>query len=439
MQYIHSLCRFLSLILLLLSPIWSIAQTFQGNSPYSRSGFGNQYPREFAYGRSMGYATTALQLPSSINYANPASYSSLRLTTFETAVAAQSFWLANANERQQFNTGSLGYLSLGFPVTKFWGAAIGLQPYSYLSYDLTDIRVSTPVDAVSDTTRYRFRGSGSTYQFYIGNGFKWKGLSVGANIGYVFGTTSRQVRSSIISLPDYSNSNSSQKTESLLIGDFIWDAGIQYRQKLGGDYTLTLGFAGNAAMNINAKRDVDWVRLFLPLNNGSSSDIYSGVDTVTQSVGEKGKIVLPARYSGGIAIQRGEFWTISTDVAYEKGKDYRSFGNSDSTLNNSLRVAAGVAFSPDPRAFNSFWEKTIYRMGAYYNTGRLTINGTRLPEFAFTLGIGMPLRKTSSRINLGIEVGQRGTVENSLIRENFVNFLLGITLNDQWFLRRKYE
>ena len=40
---------------------------------------------------------------------------------------------------------------------------------------------------------------------------------------------------------------------------------------------------------------------------------------------------------------------------------------------------------------------------------------------------------------MNIEVGKRGTEANSLLKETFVRFGLGLTLNDRWFIKTKYD
>ena len=56
-----------------------------------------------------------------------------------------------------------------------------------------------------------------------------------------------------------------------------------------------------------------------------------------------------------------------------------------------------------------------------------------------SFGLGLPLRKTKSEINLSVEVGERGTTNNNLIKEQFLRFQIGLSLSDIWFVKRKYD
>jgi len=44
-----------------------------------------------------------------------------------------------------------------------------------------------------------------------------------------------------------------------------------------------------------------------------------------------------------------------------------------------------------------------------------------------------------SNLNLGLEYGQRGTTNSGLIQENFFKLSIGLSLNDQWFVKRKFN
>ena len=75
-----------------------------------------------------------------------------------------------------------------------------------------------------------------------------------------------------------------------------------------------------------------------------------------------------------------------------------------------------------------------------------TQKSTQLSEYAFSLGAGFPVgrsyvpgTRTASMINVGLEYGQRGTIDNGLIKENFIRVRVGFTINDEWFIKRVYD
>ena len=64
----------------------------------------------------------------------------------------------------------------------------------------------------------------------------------------------------------------------------------------------------------------------------------------------------------------------------------------------------------------------------------LTIDPTN--EFGISFGLGIPAGGLFSNVNTTVEFGKRGTTNEDLVEENFVNFQLSLSLNDRWFIKR---
>jgi len=69
----------------------------------------------------------------------------------------------------------------------------------------------------------------------------------------------------------------------------------------------------------------------------------------------------------------------------------------------------------------------------------MEIKNETIRDYAFTAGLGLPLGGTFSNLNLGVEYGRRGTAKALLIEENYTNVILSLSLNDRWFIKRKYD
>ena len=67
------------------------------------------------------------------------------------------------------------------------------------------------------------------------------------------------------------------------------------------------------------------------------------------------------------------------------------------------------------------------------------VNNTEVNDFGMSFGVGLPMGKQLSNVNLGFELGKRGELNNGLIKENYLNFRLSLTLNDKWFNKRKLD
>jgi hypothetical protein len=143
----------------------------------------------------------------------------------------------------------------------------------------------------------------------------------------------------------------------------------------------------------------------------------------------------------GFAIQRNNKWVVGTDVSLGQWKNY-SEGGKNPGLQNSTGIAVGGQITPDITSVGKYFNLVDYRLGFRYNKTYIQLNNQDIKELALTLGLGLPLpanRSTFYKINIGTELGQRGTVTNNLIRERFVNFYLNFTMNDQWFQKYKFD
>ena len=83
-------------------------------------------------------------------------------------------------------------------------------------------------------------------------------------------------------------------------------------------------------------------------------------------------------------------------------------------------------------------QQKVYRVAKAKKTG-LIINDQSIKEFGMTFGVGIPVGNMFSNLNLALEVGRRGTTDANLVEEKFANFKMSLSLNDRWFIKRKYN
>ena len=208
------------------------------------------------------------------------------------------------------------------------------------------------------------------------------------------------------------------------------------RQK--SDWSLTTGLTFATPFNVSASQDQ-----LTELYQGSGNFIIVR-DTVLMKEGDKGNIKLPLTVGFGIAFKKGSKWLIGADASIQNWQDYSYFGLKDS-LHNSLKLATGFQFTPDDRGIKSYWQMVQYRFGAFYNKTYLQLRSTQLNEYGLTAGLGLPVmarkgkRFSFSTVHLSAALGTRGTTDNSLIKEDFVRVSIGVTFNDRWFIKPKFD
>ena len=437
-----TICNFLLVVVI---PVVCHAQSII-NSPYSRFGLGDIRSSGFTHNISMGGISCALQndttAPFFINVSNPASHASTRLTVFDFGVKNNTTKLETSDKNYTTNKTALAYMALAVPVAKWWGASFGLLPYSNVGYRIYDKQEQDSIGTVN----YSYEGEGGINQVYFGNGFKIRNFSVGLNASYLFGDL---IYFSRDSFPRASNFLSTKYSKTTRVSDFYYSFGMQYLQLLDKSWSLTLGATGSMASDINIKKSV------FAATYSDAFGVEQLKDTVIYQKDVKDTITIPMTIGAGFVLKKGDKWLFGFDYSVQQWSKFNSFGQ-QGLLKDSRKMAFGLQYVPRKNAGSKepYYKKIFYRAGFRYANTHLDIKTTPLNDYAFTFGVGLPLRKMKimgiaegeidqkyyqSAINLGFEIGQRGTTVNKLIRERYVNAFVSFTLNDKWFIKRKYD
>ncbi len=401
------------------------------NSPYSRYGLGQLNGENLnTPAMSMGGLSIAVHDPTAINPANPASYGSLDSSAFlfEMGVTGNITNLKTTQLSESGYDATLSYIFIGFPITQWWRTGIGIMPYSKIGYN---IEATIEVENFSDVV-HSFTGDGGLNQIFFGNGFNVsKNFRAGIDITYLFGQSSR---TSMIYYPDSVFIFGTKVQSDVRGGGFILDYGLQYDIDINSTTQATIGLTYANKFDLNAKRSY----LSTTITGGYNGEVENVKDTIEYISDEKGSVVVPQRFGLGFAVRKEGRWLVGADFEWQNWKEFGSFGVAD-TLSNSWHVTLGGEFIPDHTNISSLFKRMTYRAGLRYNQSYLNFSGTNINEFGISFGVGFPMKKSKTGIDLGFEIGRRGTTDNNLIQENFANILLGISIQENWFHKRKYQ
>ncbi|NNM16872.1 MAG: hypothetical protein HKO56_09450 [Bacteroidia bacterium] len=428
----------ITLFLILCLSVQAVAQQ-STYSPYSRYGIGELTFGGFGPQIAMGGLSAAYADSLHINFYNPASYSALKLTTFDVGVRGELNRLSSSTGTDNARTAAFSYLALGFPIVKDRaGIAFGLVPFSNKGYN---IEQKITDSLIIGNQLYSYEGSGGINQFFLGAGFTVnKNISVGVNGSYYFGNLKT---TNSVEFPDSTNFLNSRLIRTTDIGDVSASAGINIKHKISEKSNIIYGFTGTIDRKIKAQNNLLIENYFKTTSGGEAIK-----DTVLLEDGINGDIVFPVTFSGGIVVEHNKTWLVGADFEMQNWSDFESFGVKDS-LQNSFRFSLGGQYSPQ-KVTGGFWSKrAVYRAGFKYYTSYLELQNTAIEEYGITFGLAIPanttkIRGTSekpfySNINLSFELGKRGTTESSLIKEEYLKMTVGLTLRDKWFNPRKYD
>ncbi len=403
------------------------------NNPYNKYGIGQLWNGNNTVLQGMANITSAFEDAYECNTDNPASYSFLKRTTYEVGFMG-SYTNVNAlGSSYGTGTASLNYLNIGIPVNKNTGLCFGFKPYSHAFYSLVDTLYS-PVSPIGQTIR-SYNGNGSLNYAFVGAAYQFKGLSIGFNFGYMFGTIQRSTEVIPIDSNIVNKGFTAEYTTFDRIGGIYWKGGALYEHKIGTDYSIRAGATITVSQNLSEK-----VNAFNISSYNYGDTLVS--DTISNPGQINGKLKLPMSYSLGVIFAKTNKWNIGVDYTATQWSGFQSTGDASmeyGVATSSYKVGVGGEYTPDANNIRSYSSRITYRLGLYYGTDYLSFANTQLPIYGFTAGASLPFRRSTSHLNTSIDVGRFGTLTNNLIQETYVRFSLGVSFNDLWFIKKKYD
>jgi len=414
-------------MVLIICGLSGYAQNNNTSSPFSRYGLGDLHP--YSYGRTtaMGGASLGSRHAVQINTANPASYTANDSLSFIFDFGIDGIYSNYKSTTGSFKANDVNfrYFALSWPVTKWFGAAMGLQPYSDMGYQVGFTDQITGGGKVA----HSYEGEGSTSKAFFGAAISpFKGLSVGANLNYIFGRLNQNT--SI--LFDDATIFYIYRTEGTRLRDFSLSYGLQYDLEIKKDHFLTLGLTFEKQTDFTALHSVSSYR---SITVGSSSL----TDTLKYQPETKSIIKLPSTYGIGLSYTRLNKLEINADYYHAGWSKTTFFGAADPLITDQNRLSLGFEYIPEAFSIRSFMKRVKYRAGIHQESSYLMLNGHQIKEFGVSLGAGIPFPKSKSTANFAIEFGKKGTTDFNLVRDNYTKLSLYLNLYDYWFIKRKFD
>ena len=391
------------------------------SSPYSRFGLGDLQGNAFPVYNALGGGVTALSSSNSVNSSNPASYTSFRANSFlfSTGGLHNTTQIQNSTDKQVVNNSAFSHLTIAFPISSKLGASFGMLPYSNIGYTLNARDTVVNADMI-------YTGDGGLSKVYFGGAYEpFNGFSLGINASYLFGGLNRRKKL------DYDDESffDSRSNSSINLKGYYYELGLLYKKELANEKELSFGLTANNNSTLRAKRTniVETI-----------SGPYEIVKDTSSNVVEWGEVTLPNYISTGLMYRDGDKWLLIADYSMRNWADYTLLGESDD-LSNSMRLSGGLQYTPEFNSVTKYYKRMQYRLGAAYSNTPLTLNDTQLKEMSVSFGFGIPVKKSRTKYDVSLTLGQRGTTDNSLIKEQFVKFGLSVSYDGIWFVKRKYD
>ncbi|WP_294296916.1 hypothetical protein [uncultured Chryseobacterium sp.] len=406
------------------------------NSPYAAYGIGDVKYDNTIETTSMGGISTAFisDFTSNFNFANPANNTNFELTSIKLEATNENNYFKTDynNTKSTKHSTYLSNISLAFPLSPKLKMGISYQPYSSKSYNI----LHEDKNENNEIIRYnRFKGSGTLNTAQIALGYKVTDkLALGARANYYFGNL---YDLNELAQPNAELINGYETRNS--IHNFNFTLGASYQNlNTSTDRKFTIGATTTFGNTSNITTDYVNSTYFYADAAGTTKSNES----IIEQKSTKSKNLLPLQASVGVGYGEENQWFLSVQGDYKKGESITYFGNT-LDLQDSYRISAGGWYLPNYNNFRSYFSRIVYRYGAFYEKGNLQIAGQNINKFGVSGGVLLPFKNSSitrmSGLEIGLELGKRGTLKNNLINQNFINLKVGFNFADKWFRKTLYN
>lgn len=368
-----------------------------------------------------------------INLRNPAAYSNLRLTTYAAGIGHKEFRLKDANEQQNTSVTNLDYLAIGLPLGKNIGLGFGLLPYSSVGYNLSQ----TTSNAQGEEITNAFSGEGGLNRVYMSLGFQaTKNLTLGATVNYNFG---RFEYTRIQSVEGVQLGTIDDRSSRIQGFDFNYT--LNYAPMISDKLKLYSFLGANTQVNLNADNDQSLGSF--SLTTGQDIEVID-VNLAAQNL-DRTDIRVPTVFTLGLGLGEEKKWFVAGEYSTQKNSEFENaFLQLDNVgYDDASTLSLGGYWIPDYTSFSSFLKRVTYRAGLRYDQTGMIVNGKDINNFGITFGLGFPLTGVGvdrfSNLNVGFELGRRGTTDAQLIEESYFKVNLGLSLNAKWFQKRQID
>lgn len=400
-------------------------------TPYTVFGIGEIAKQGTSFNKSMGGIGVGLRDKRFINIMNPASLVCRDTLSFmaDFGVEQKNIYSSDANTTSAFNIFNMNHFIVSFPIYKKSAMMMGITPYSNVGYKFS--QKETDVDVINqygDITYQKF-GIGSLSKAFIGGGVQLnKYLSVGMEWNYIFGTIDRN--SNI-------NFNTQSTYRNLITGwDYVLGSmgvklGTQFYSKVKNDLDLTIG----ATYSFKSALKGDMTRYAKTETSGGTLDTVYSVTNNVQGID------IPSELALGFSLKKNDKWSVGADYVYQnwKNTNFLETPGVDFKTSASSQIKVGFEYTPNRYDIRYYLKRISYRAGFYYENSYMNINGNNIKSTGITLGANLPIYTLHNAVGLAVDMGQRGSLKNNLVRERYVMFIINIHLHDIWFQKFRYD
>ena len=357
-------------------------------------------------------------------------------------------------------TGGINQVFLGFAIRPFDKALGSYYKTRYYMFtdsirykEITKLAYDTLVEnkdyRVFKKSKYQAMLDGGKYRAVRSNKF-WRraisSLSIGTNASFLYGTI--DYYSYIYPPYSYGTVFNSKEYREIVAHDAYFQGGAQMAFDIDyiGHYNLKNNLKIILGYTISFPKNISAVGTRIAYNFSSqSNNVEQPFDTFYYKPSFKGSMYIPLMQSVGLGFKSGDKLTVLLDAGYQQWSKFIDFFGDGQKMRDLYKASVGIQYLPSRTAIGNlaYLKRINYRIGARYNTGNVVLNNKSLGGYAISAGIGLPAGGGRFRLfamaNITAEYGITGTQQNGLVQERYIRFVLGLTFNDRWFIKTRYD
>lgn len=395
-------------------------------SPYSYAGLGEVNFRGTHVNRFMG----GLEIYNDsihANLSNPSSYAKLKLTNYTLGLNYRINNMIGANETKSIASAGLNYIGVAMP-TKYFGFGFGIIPYTSVGYKLSYLENVNDNENILNL----FEGEGGINKTFFSIGFRpLKFLSLGVTLNYNFG----KIRYETGRFQDQVTLGTVLENTSSISGlDLKFSTQLEIPIKDALELQAMLSYTPEANLISTNSRFYN-TRSFLATNNFGENVEISLIDFGLKRT----NITIPDIISFGFGVGKERKWFAGVQYTMNAMQNFSHefISLPNVGYENAYQFSLGGFYIPDYSSITSYWKRIVFRMGFRHELTGILINNFGLKETGVNFGFGLPLAGFSNT-NIGFEYASR-VADSKTYKENFWSFRIGFSLNDKWFIKRKYN
>ncbi|MDZ7319600.1 MAG: hypothetical protein ONB11_10620, partial [candidate division KSB1 bacterium] len=383
-------------------------------SYYNSRGFGELRYSSNAQAMGLGGSLVAVPDGFHINLVNPASLPFISVTRLSGDFIHEAIWSQTSTAEGFTKYTNLNGVSMALPIVQNkLTLALGLIPISQFDYDyslsgsINDYQYRKTIRGTGGLNKIVFSGGGSVTKF----------LRLGVSFHYNFGKLEQTW------LVDYTS-------------DLFWDTWDKLTRKMWGPgysagilvrptSNLFVGavYAGSSPLTIQ-----DHV-----YNRTQKGSLIGVIDRYKMDPHE---VTMPAMWGIGMSYLALKKFVITSDIIYQPWADFRRVNQSATDYYDDYRIGGGIEMLPSLNMLAKYYQRMNYRLGYFYHELNFkNATGAKITEYGVTTGVGLPYYGSFGRVDVALRFGNRGTLDQGLIKETIFQLFISVSGGEKWFNR----